>query len=183
MSSAAIQRSLAAGPISAAVATAQIFPVLNASPISQPLVPCILNCSGSLRLEQKRFKVRASGDLTTAGAFTAFPSLFGALVQPANPFTPASWSLLAAGTAAAVGTTSCGWLIEAELLFDSLSGKLQGEFETNVNNIFVAKAAISNPLTAVIGANEPVMVFAVGLTFSTGSAANSGRLADFCLDA
>lgn len=178
MSTAAIQRARPAASVSAAVATAQIFPDLGT-----PTLAAVLLCPGSSRLEQKRFEVRASGIVTVAGAFTATLSLYGALVAPAAPLVAANWTLLGASGATAVATTTAGWEIQAELSFDSVSGKLQGIVESCVNNITVARAAIANQVTAINGVTEPVMVFAIGVTFSAANAGNIGKMADFCLDA
>lgn len=180
MSSNAIQRAKPAGPVNAAVTTAQIFPDL-----SSPALAAILNCPGSNRLEQKPFKVTASGVATTAGATTTgTASLYAALVAPGTPLVAADWTLLGAGTAEVINTTSASWLIEADLLFDSLSGILAGTFNSNSNNTPIAAAKITNSVTGINGQTEPVLVFAVGYTFGVNaSASNIARLADFCLDA
>jgi hypothetical protein len=189
MSTSAIQRAQPAANLLAAVTTAQIFALL-ASGVSigaaaPPATACVLYVPGSKRLEQKRWVPRASGIVTTAGAFTAQVSLYGAVVPPtgAASLIAANWTLLGAGAAQAVGTTTAAWLIEAEMLFDSVSGKLQGTFNTNVNNTPVASAAIANQLTGINGATEPVLALAVGITFSSGNAGNIGVMADFALDA
>lgn len=178
MSTSAIQRALPAAALAAALATAQIFPNL-----ATPSQACILICPGSGRLEQKLFKVRASGNFTTGGAFTFLPSLYAAIAIPGSPLVAANWSLIAAGTAATVTSASAGWMIEAKLMFDTLSGKLQGTFDSNVANAPVAAAVITNPLTGLNGQSEPVMYFAAGVTFGTANAGNSSRMGDFCLDA
>lgn len=184
MSTAAIQRAARAAILNAAVATSQIFPFFNASPINSPLAPCILNCPGSLRLEQKTFFVRASGIVTCAtAAYTALVSLYGALVTPAVPFTAANWSLLGASGATTIGVATGGFIIESEMSFDSVSGKLQGVLKSIVNNTYVAPVALTNALTLINGATEPAMVFAVGVTFGTAAATNVAQLTDFCLDA
>jgi hypothetical protein len=178
MSTLAIQRARPAGLLNAAVATAQIFP-----DASSPLLAAFLSGVGSGRLEMKRFEVRASGRATTAGAFTVAPTLYIATVVPVvNPLLPASWTVLATGAPVAVGTTTAAWMIQGEFLFDSVSGKLQGTFETNVANTITAKAALAATFPGVSGVTEPPFVLAVGLTFS-GAGANIGQLADFCLDA
>lgn len=189
MSTAAIQRAQPASPVSAAINTSQIFP-LKASGVSigapaPPASAAVLPCPGSSRLEQKRFEVRASGYCKTNGAYTVTPVLYAALVAPtgAASLVPANWTAIATGTATAVSTTSAGWILQAEMLFDSVSGKLQGMFEQNVNNSYVSRAALSAALTGVNGATEPVLTFAVGLTFNTADASNLGVLADFVLDA
>lgn len=179
MSSDAIQRAKPAGQISAAVATSQIFPDLQT-----PTQAAVLYTPGSLRLEKKRFRVTASGILTCAtAAYTGLVSLYAALVVPATPLVPASWTLLGASGAVAIGINTAGFKINLDLLFDSLSGKLIGEVDSNVNNTYLAKAAIAAQLAAINGATEPVLVFAAAATFGTAAATNVGTLGDFTLDA
>jgi len=141
--SSTIAQAQPAAPLSAAVATAQIFPLAT-----NALVPAFLGVPGSGRLEQKLFEVRASGMATTAGAFTGAPSLYGALALPTNPLVPGNWTLLGAGAATAFATTSGAWLLQAQFLFDSVSGKLQGSFTSNVNNAGVASAGPPTPPTS-----------------------------------
>lgn len=179
MSTQAIQRAKPAGQVSAAVATSQIFPDLQI-----PTLAAVLNCPGSLRLEKKRFEVRASGILTCAtAAFTGQVSLYAALVAPAAPLVAANWTLIAASGAVVIGAATAGFIIQTEMLFDSTSGKLIGHSDTNVNNTYVAKAAILAQLAAINGATEPALVFALGATFGTAAPTNVGTLADFALDA
>ena len=99
-----------------------------------------------------------------------------------NPLLAASWTVLGSGGAIAYGTTTAAWLIEAECIFDSISGRLGGSFSSNSNNTMGGSAAFANVLTGINGALEPALVFAVGLTFSAAGL-NVGQLADFALDA
>lgn len=153
--------------------SAQIFTdAVNAA------IAAILNVPGSKRLEQKRFNVRASGYLTSAGsATTALPTLYFG-----TSLTPGSNTILGAGTATTVNTTSCPWWMEATLLFDSISGKLQGSFSSMVNNVIVANAAIANVPTGINGASEPVISLVCGMTFSAASAANFAGMSEFVLE-
>ena len=189
MSSTAIQVAPKAAQVSAAILTAQIFPNL-----SIPTLPAILNVPAGGRLEQQKFKVRASGYATTqAATTTVLLSLFGKPVVPGTPLTPANWTLLGASTARVVNTTSCPWWIEADLTMDSISGKLGGTFNALINDLYDASAPIANILTGlnatsypvVQGANtipavEPAFAVCVGITFgvnaSVGNIGNLGNL-------
>lgn len=189
MSTSAIQKAPPAAAISAAVATSQIFPTLASASlfggVAATPAACILPVPGAKRLEGKRFEVRASGICTTAVAtYTVQATLFAAIVPPtgAASLVPANWTAVAVG-AATVVAASAGWLIEAELLLDSTSGKLIGNFDSNVGGTYVAKAALTAAITGINGATEPALAFAVGLTFSTASAGNNATLTDFVLDA
>jgi hypothetical protein len=189
MSTAAIQKASAASPINAAVATAQIFPAVapqgSIGAAAAVAIACMLTCPGSSRLEEKLFTVRASGNAATAGAYTVQPVIYAAVAAPAGgtSLTPGNWSAIATGPAVALATTTAPWMIEAKLMFDSTSGKLQGWFDSCINGTFTGSAAIANPLVGLNGATEPVMVFAAGLVFSVANAGNIGKLADFVLDA
>lgn len=193
MSSSAIQKAPPAAQVLAAVTTAQIFPNL-----SIPTLAAILNISGSGRLEQKKFTVRASGFATSAAATTTVQAVLYASKVPfsaANTLLPGTWSAIATSTARVVNTITAPWWIEADLSFDSIGGHLQGNFNAEINNLFDAKAAIANPLTGLNGTSypvvqggvsipvgEPVFAMAVGLLFGVNaSAANIGNLAEFIL--
>lgn len=186
MSSLAIRRAAPASPVIAAVTTAQVFALA-----SNPAIPANVPCPGKLVLEGKRFTVRAEGNLLTAGNYTAKASLLAGLVIPGTPFTATNWTLLGAGTARAVNTAWSPWWINAELIFDSNSGALQGSFNQMVNNLFDGSAAIANQVTGINGTNQnvtqgatvvvpadPVLYFAVALTFGTGGL-NIGNVANF----
>ena len=188
MSSLAIRRAAPANPVTASVATAQVFGLL-----SNPLVPCTVAVPGKLVLEAKRFSVRAEGDLQTVGAYTAKATLLAAITIPAVPFTATNWTVLGAGTARAVGTTYSSWFIDAEAQFDSTAGALQGTFAQLISNLYDVRAAFAATIAAGInGTNaavvqagpvtvqpaDPCLYFAVALTFGTAGL-NIGNLANF----
>jgi hypothetical protein len=188
MSSLAIRRAAPANNVVANTGNAQIFGLT-----SNPLVPVTIGAPGKLVLEAKRFTIRAEGYLTTNGAYTAKASLVAGLSIPAVPFTIGNWTLLGAGTARAVGTTTCPWWFEANLIYDSVSGKLHGTFQQLVNNLYDASAAIANVVTGINGTNlpvtqpgpvvvqpaDPIVYFGIGLTFGTADALNVGNLTNF----
>lgn len=187
MSSSAIRRAAPASQVAALVATAQVFALA-----SNAQLPATVAAPGKLALEGKRFNVRAEGYAAAAGAYTIQASLLAALAVPANPLTAGSWTLLGAGTAQALAAAGgCPWWIEAQLIFDSQSGKMQGTFNQMINNLMNAAAPIANQITGINGSNaivsqagtpvpptDPALVFAVALTFGTAGA-NTGNLANF----
>lgn len=190
MSSSAIRRAAPAAPANANVATAQVLALA-----SNPLLPCTLSVPGKLALEARRFTVRAEGNaLVGAGAITVNITLLGATSIPANPLTAASWTTIGAGTAAAIATaTSAPWWINADLIYDSVGGALQGTYTEFANNALKAVAAITNQLTGINGTNlpvvqpgpvtvqpaDPIAFFAVAVTFGTANAGNIANLANF----
>lgn len=184
MSSIATRHAGPAGQVNAAVTTAQIFPL-----ISNPNMPCTVSAKGKGIAEQKRFTIRAEGNLQTAGATTtAQASLLAGLAIPATPLVIGSWTLLGAGGAQVVATAWSPWWIEANLILDSNSGKMQGTFSQMVNNLYTAWAPLANQLTGINATNnpiagvqpaDPVAWFAIALTFSVANAGNIGNLANF----
>jgi hypothetical protein len=127
MSTGAIQRAPAAANVNAAIATAQIFPASaplgSIGAAAAAAIAAMLVCPGSGRLEQKPFTIRASGNATTAGAFTVAITLYAAIAQPAATLTPGSWTAIATTAAVAIGTTSAPWLLECECVFRIASRK------------------------------------------------------------
>jgi len=177
MSTDAITQARRAAPVNASVITVQIFPDQQ-----NPAIPVFIAVPGSGRLEQMRFKVRASGSATTVGATTTFaPSLVpGAVITgPAAPL-----GILAATV---VNTATTTWWIEAQLIFDSISGKLTGQFTGMINNTIIAAAAIT-PILGLNGSNapagtEPVFQVSCGATFGVNAASgNVARLAELVLE-
>ena len=188
MSSNAIRHAAPANPANAAVATAQVF-----SLASNPLLACAIGVPGKLALESKRFSVRAEGNAqVAAGATTANITLLGALALPTAPLTAANWTVIKAGTAAAIATLACPWWMQADLIFDSLSGLVHGTFGQLMANTITATAAVGGVLTGVNGTNlpqvqagpvtiqpaDPVFYLAVAATFSVG-AGSVANLANF----
>ena len=192
MSSIATNRSGPAASMSGNSVAAQIFALA-----SNPLIAAAVNAPGKLAIEQKQFRIRAEGNaIVSVNTTTVKPTLYGFVgnVQPASPLTAGSWTILAAGAAVAISTVTLTspWWLEANLIFDSTGGFLQGIWNQMVNNAWTAAAAIGNQLSGVNGTNQnqtqnavviapsdPVIQFAIGLTFSAANAANFGNLANF----
>jgi hypothetical protein len=178
MSSSAVRRAAAANPANAAVTTAQIF-----SLASNSVQACSIGLPGKLVLESKRFTVRAEGNAqVAAGTTTGNITLLGSLTLPAAPLVPANWTTIKAGTAAAIAGLACPWWLQADLIFDSISGLLHGTVQL-IANTLTATAAITGVLTGINGTNlpvtqagpvtvqptDPVLYLAVAATFSVGA--------------
>jgi hypothetical protein len=190
MSSIAINRSGPPAVLPGLLTTAQIFALASNS-----LLPATVSAPGKLAIEAKKFRVRAEGNaVVSVNTTTVKPTLYAGLVVPASPLVAASWTIIAAGAAVAIATVtlSAPWLIEADLIFESFGGFMQGTWDQLVNNAWTAAAAIGNQISGINGTNQnvtqnavvippadPVVQFAVGLTFSVGNAGNSGNLSNF----
>lgn len=188
MSSNAIRHAAPAAQALGTAATAQV--VALASNLN---LACTLALPGKGSLDGRSFTVRAEGSAyVAAGTTTVNATLLGALTIPATPLTAANWTTIKALTATAIATASYApWWLEARLIYDSNGGLLQGVVEGMINNTLIAKAAITNQLTAINGTNlpvnqagtvvvpaDPVAYFALALTFGTAGA-NIGNLANF----
>lgn len=165
--------------------SAQVF-----SLASNSLAPVTVAAPGKLVLEQRTFRVRATGNLFTAGTLTAQATLLMAATIPATPLTAGNWTTLGSGTARSVANTWSPWRIEADIEIESGGGTMQGTFSQLINNLFDAWAAISNRLTGINGTNqtvnsvlpqEPLIYFAVAITFGTATAGNLANLQELVL--
>jgi hypothetical protein len=180
MSSLSINRAAATSlpsKVSANSAAAQVFPNLLV-----PANPVFLTAPSGGTLDQKAFRVRASGYATTAGNFTVLITLWAGIVLPT---IAAPGTIIGVSTARAQNTISAPWMIEANLIMDSVSGRMHGTQKAVVNNLFDAEAAIAAAITGITpgqGGAEPAVYFAVGITFGTGNVGNIGNLGDFVLD-
>lgn len=168
-----IAQARTAANVNAASNAAQVFPDQQ-----NPTSPVFIQIPGSGRFEQKRFKVRASGFATSAGATTTFqPTLYAG-----SSLTAGSNTILGAATATVINTTSAPWWIELQAIFDSISGKLQGTFSAMINNSMIAAAALANVVTGLSAQTEPVLTICCGITFSVANAGNIGGLKYLVLD-
>jgi len=182
MSTAAIQRAQAAAQVNANATTAQIFGLLTNPTVNVCTLPLVGNTS------QKRLRVTAVGYVTTGTTTNVTATLIGIAgqSQPGTPFTIGNWTTIAASTARAVNSASAPWIIEADLIYDNVSGKLHGKFSAEVNNLVDNWAAITGVLTGLSDApanTMPVALFGVAITFSAANGGNIGNLGDFSLDA
>jgi hypothetical protein len=152
----------AALPATQAVTVATEVIILNpanpASALNTPLGPFTA-------LEQTLFDVIASGFITTRAAGTIALGLY-----VGSSATVVAGNLLHK-TAAAVtqNTTTAPWWIHAMLIYDSVSGKLQGKCGGTINNVIDPEIAISNVPTGISNLGNPVTTFSLSIT-STGGA-------------
>lgn len=167
-----INHAPAAAQVNGAVATLQVFP--NA--VVLPQIPSILSCEGSGVVEMRKFIIRASGRCLTVNNSNVQLTLHAALGATALTIA-APGTVIAQAAAVNQNTTGAPWYIEARLIFDSISGKLHGTFQTMVNNSLSAEAAVAAVLANVSGAAgsaEPALQFTAGISFSIAAATNIG---------
>jgi hypothetical protein len=121
-------------------------------------------------LEQTLFNVVASGYIQTANSTNVTVKLYSG-----TSLTVGSDTLLGTSGAIAQNTAKAPWALLANLIYDSVSGKLQGSIKFWVNNTLVAEVAISNVITGLSNANNPVASFLLSFT-SSAAAGGSASL-------
>lgn len=141
-------------------------------------VALVVQVPSNSALEQKPFEVSASGYITAAAAENVTLNLYSG-----TSTTPGSNTLIkTSGAQAIAGAASFPFWIKARLIYDSVSGKLQGTIQFLVNNVLVAEGAITNVVTGISNVKNPVVSFALSVTFSVANAANLLNVADFAIN-
>lgn len=115
--------------------------------------------------EQTVFDLWASGTVST----TVTTNNIVVKLAAGTSIVDANNTALGVSGASAVNNMASNWYIHATLLYDSVSGKLTGNVESEVGNVFTAKAALTNIVTGVNDNNNPVVNFV--LSFSSSAAA------------
>lgn len=86
--------------------------------------------------------------------------------------TSLSGTLLGSSGAIAQNNLAAPFWAKMELIYDSVSGKLDGTVKFFLNHGIVAEVAISNTITGVSNTTDPVAQFCVSCTSSGASGAN-----------
>jgi len=160
--------------VSSGTETVILNPALNSA--TQALV---LSIPPNAQLEQQPFKVVACGYLSTGASSTVTIKLYSG-----TSTTVGSDTLLGSSGAISAFSGKCPWYLVANLIFDSVSGKMQGSIRFMVNNSLVAETAISNVVTGITNfpttpGGAPVVNFVLSVTFGTANAANTINVDDF----
>lgn len=128
-------------------------------------LPFICPLSGNQGNEQTMIDLVASGIVNTGQATNVTLKLYSGV-----SLTIGSDSLLGSSGAIAVNTTTTPWRCHAELIYDSVSGKLHGDVEWLLNNTLVAKAAVSTVVTGLKDTNALVASFVLSAISSAATA-------------
>lgn len=161
-----------------ATATPAVFQAQTPK-LAAPSLAAILPVPGTSRLEQKAFIVRAEGIISNAAAASTatIQILTGTDTIIANDAV-----LATTGAAAIAANATVGYMLEAVLFFDSVSGNLTGYFQGFIGATLVARTAITNPLTGLSGVNEPVFNLVCSAAVASANAANYAKLTTFALE-
>ncbi len=122
-----------------------------------------------------RFKVRAWGTVVTSGTLNFTISL-----QYGTSITATSNSDIEDSGTTSLASLTTHWMIEAWLIWDSSSDRIDGVGWSQVHTTFDALATIDTPITSIdLNSTTSSVGFVVAGTFGTGAAGNSATLAGF----
>ena len=160
-----VQAALAQGvlpALQAIAATAEtkiLNPLNTALALSVPIPP-------KVGLEQVVFEINISGYITTTASGTIALGVYGD-----NLTTVTSGNLLHK-TASAVtqNTASAPFYIYGNVIYDTVSGKLTGKMGACINNVLDPEIALTNVLTGITDAGDPVLNLSLTITSSGAGA-------------
>lgn len=159
------QQAVLAAPLPATLtlsgATAGV--VLNPQ---NPSLALICSLSPNQGLEATSFDLWASGTVTTT---VGGPNNVTGKLASGTSTTDGTNTALSSSSATAVNNVAANWRVHAELLYDSVSGKLTGTAEWLINNIITAKAALATVVTGVNDSANPVANFVLSFTSSAAA--------------
>lgn len=143
--------------------------ILNPSVLAQALLCAIPPNSP---LEQKRFRISASGYVQTSQSSTvAFGLRLGTSIVAAS-----DTSVCSSGASSAIATTTVPFSFDVDAIYDSVSGKLSGFFTLMIGSQLIgptAFAAVAASLNNAGGAQGAAVAnFVLTVTFGTGATAN-----------
>lgn len=124
-----------------------------------------------------RFTVRAWGRVTTAGSYN-----FTVFLQYGTSLTAASNSDISNSGTVSLASLTTNWFIEANLIWDGVSNRINGSSQNLVHTTLEAIVTID---TAITGADPDAGTergFVCGCTFGTGAAGNLAYLDGFQID-
>jgi hypothetical protein len=131
-------------------------------------------------LEQERFEIYASGYVNCAASSTVAIKLYSG-----TSTTVGSDTLLGNSGALGAVLAKYPWFLSANMIFDSISGKLQGTIKFVANNVIVAEVAVSNVVTGVNNVSTlgvAIMNFVISVTFGTANAGNQFNVKEFAIN-
>lgn len=132
--------------------------------------PTYVNAS----VDGRPFRLRITG-IVTVGA----SSTFVCSIYQGTSSSTSSDSIIAASASYTITTaSSVNFIMEADLLWDSTSSKLNGQFSSNVNNTFTGGAAI----TSISSLSVTNLAFIPAFTFGTGNGANTVTVKEFLFE-
>lgn len=145
-------------------------PVLAYLPVSGVL-------GGPSPQQGSRFRIRAWGRVVTAGTYN-----FTVFLQYGTSATAASNTDISNSGTVSLASLTTNWLIDAELVWDGDSNRINGYQRNQVHTTLEATAAIDNAITSADPDAGTTRAFVVGATFGTGAAGNKAYLDGLQID-
>ena len=136
----------------------------------------VLSVPANGPLEQRPFEVQASGYVSTGASLTVTIKLYNG-----TSTTVGSDTLLGSSGAITAFSGKAPWYLKASLIYDSVSGTMNGTIKFVVHNVAVAETAISTIVTGINNVNIPVLNFVLSVIFGTANASNAINVQDFCV--
>lgn len=129
---------------------------------AQPALALSIAIPPNTTLEQTVFDLYVSGYIKTTASGTL------ALAVYADALATVTSGNLLHKTASAVtqNSATAPFSVHLRLQYDSVSGKLTGTGESNINNVIDPAIAITNVPTGISNTNDPVLSFSLTLTSS-----------------
>lgn len=160
-------------PVKMVIATTTETVILNPS-LNSPTAALVLSVPPNGPLEQRPFLVEPSGVIEPGVSSTVTLKLYSG-----SSTTVGNNVLLGSSGAITAFTAKTPFWVSAKLIYDSISGRMIGTIKFIVNNVIVAEVAVSNVVTGINNANNPVVSFVMSVTFGTANAANTIIVQDF----
>jgi hypothetical protein len=140
-------------------------PQNSAAPLTVPISP-------DSTLEQTIWDVIVSGYIKTGASGTIAIALY------ADALVAITAGNLLHKTAAAVtqNSATAPFWFHAQLIYDSVSGKLQGKAGGMINNVIDPEIALTNVITGISNTSNPVLNLSLSVTSSGGGAGAAGTV-------
>jgi hypothetical protein len=173
-----VQGSVAPAPLPAKqTVTVNTETVINNPALSAQ--PLLVSIPASALLEQNIFEIHASGYIKCNASSTLTLKLYSG-----SSATVGSDTLLKSSGAVSAFQATVPFYIIAQLVYDSVSGKLGGTVKFMVNNTLVAEAALANVPTGITSSptlGAAVISFLLSVTFGTADAGNLINIQEFAI--
>ena len=156
--------------------SAIVFTTDGTTPVYVPL-PVWGQISGANPQGAARFAVRAWGRVVTAGSYN-----FTVALQYGTSATASSNSDISNSGAIALASLTTNWLVEADLVWDGDSNRINGYARNQVHTTLEAVATIDTAITGADPDAGTARGFLVNVTFGTGAAGNKAYLDGLQID-
>jgi hypothetical protein len=171
----AAQSNVFPATVTGAVAGTTETVVTNPGITSSPATALIAALQNTTNLEQIPFNIVASGRCTVQALTTTLT----VKLYSGTSTTVGSDTLLKTSGAITSTNLSFNWFLNADAIYDSVSGLLSGKITMLIDNQIVAQSAFANQPTGINNANNPVCSFVMSCTFSAANNANLFSVASF----